>query len=95
MIRRSKADEQGSVRVTFSVDDEGVPLSVVGSFNDWDPLRHPLKKRSNGTRSVVVELPQGSEIHFRYLLDGGRFEDDPDADLVHSGEGNPEGRIIV
>ena len=28
---------------------------------------HPLKKRSNGTRSVSVELPAGSTYHYKFL----------------------------
>ena len=47
---------------------------------------HKLVKRSNGTRSVSVEVPAGQEICFRYLGDGGVWFDDPDADLVtHQG----------
>ena len=95
MIRRGKPDDQGSVRVTFSVPDDGTALSVVGSFNEWDPLRHPLKRRANGTRSVAVDLEEGREIYFRYLLDGGQFEDEADAEVVVSGGGHTECRLVV
>jgi len=71
----------GTTRVTFSVQDDR-PVSVVGDFNDWDPYRHPLVRRSNGTRSVAVTIPAGSSLHFRYLADGGRYYDDPHADLL-------------
>lgn len=68
------------VRVTFSLPDEGTAVSVVGDFNGWDPLAHPLRRRSNGTRSVAVELEAGRSYAFRYLVDGGHFLDDPAAD---------------
>ncbi|MGQ0615495.1 MAG: isoamylase early set domain-containing protein [Acidimicrobiia bacterium] len=68
-------------KITFVLPGEVGPVSVVGDFNAWDPLAHPLRKRSNGTRSVSVELGPGPHA-FRYLAEGGRFFDEPDADLV-------------
>ncbi len=61
-------------------------VSAVGSFNEWRPGVHRLVKRSNGTRSVSVDVPKGEEIKFRYLGDGGVWFDDPDADAItHEG----------
>jgi len=79
MIR--KRTKGASTVVTFAVADEGAPVSVVADFNDWDPYSHPMKKRSNGTRSVAVELPRGGATRFRYLACDGRFFDDPDGDI--------------
>lgn len=76
-----KRNEDGTTRITFAVDDER-PVSVVGDFNSWDPLAHPLVRRKNGTRSVAVGVPTGSTVCFRYLADGGEFYDDPHADIV-------------
>ena len=39
-----------------------------------------IKKRTNGTRSVQVTLPAGTQVRFRYLADGGAFFDDDAAD---------------
>jgi 1,4-alpha-glucan branching enzyme len=54
--------------------------SVVGDFNNWDAAQHPLRKRSNGMYTAIVELPSGSEYQFRYLLDENRWENEPEAD---------------
>lgn len=70
----------GRTVVTFAVPDPDAPVSVVADFNGWDPYAHPLKKRSNGTRSVAVELPAGAKARFRYLAADGTFFDDPDGD---------------
>ncbi len=79
MIRLKKAAT--GVTVTFVLDDTVPgPVSVVGDFNDWTPGAHVLRKRSNGTRSVSVTLPAGGSVRFRYLAEGGRWFDDPQAD---------------
>jgi 1,4-alpha-glucan branching enzyme len=78
-VIRKKASQQ-HVTVTFAVPDAGMPVSVVADFNGWDPLAHPMRKRSNGTRSVSVRLEKGTRAAFRYLDAEGRFFDDPDGD---------------
>lgn len=80
MIKHARARKPGHIRVTFALpsDDLEGPVSVVGDFNDWDPLAHPLRRRSNGTHSVAVEVPQEARFRFRYLEDGGRWHTDPD-----------------
>ncbi len=81
MVKRTRP-KAGSAKVTFALPDDARPVSVVGDFNDWDPLAHPLKKRWNGTRSVSVELEAGRPYPFRYLADGGDFFDEPEADSI-------------
>jgi len=76
---RSKKDH---VKVTFVLpaDRDLGPTSVVGDFNGWDPMSHPLKKRSNNTYSVSAELPRGERFTFRYLGDDGQWFNEPDAE---------------
>lgn len=83
MIKTAKSVRNGTVRVTFALptDTPGGAVSVVGNFNDWDPLAHPLRRRANGTRSASVTVPAGSTLRFRYLAEGGTwFDDDTIAD---------------
>jgi 1,4-alpha-glucan branching enzyme len=86
MVKTSKPLRDGTVRVTFALPAEHpeVVASVVGDFNDWDPFAHPLRVRSNQTRSASVTVPSGSTLRFRYLADGGRWFDD---ETVSPGEG--------
>ena len=84
MLKRQSCGSDGPLKVIFVLpasEPEG-PVSVLGSFNDWNPLLHPLKKRSNGTRSVTVEVPAGNQFQFKYLGEGGEWFCDPDADAV-------------
>jgi hypothetical protein len=89
MLKRNR------LKITFIQPGDVGPVSVVGDFNDWDPLVHPLKKRSNGTRSVTVELTEGTH-YFRYLGDEGAFFDEPEADaVVPNGYGDTHSILTV
>jgi 1,4-alpha-glucan branching enzyme len=82
MIRRSRLFGR-KTRVTFSITADQPPgtVSVVGDFNDWEPGRHELVRRRNGTRSVSVTLGPG--VHrFRYLGTDGLWFDEDQADRV-------------
>lgn len=82
-------------KITFVLPTDAGPVSVVGDFNDWDPAVHPLKKRSNGTRSVTVDVGPGRH-RFRYLGEGGAFFDDAEADgLEANGYGGTHSVIVV
>ena len=80
------APRRGSTRIQFILPDDvhDGPVSVVGTFNDWTPGVHKLVRRSNGTRSVSVEVPAGEEVRFRYLGSGGVWFDDEDAQLLEA-----------
>jgi 1,4-alpha-glucan branching enzyme len=82
MIKRSKLFGN-KTRVTFSLPNDAPagPVSVVGCFNDWEPGRHELKARRNGTRTVTVNLPPGHH-YFRYLAADGVWLDEEQADRV-------------
>ena len=88
MIKTTRPGRDGTVRVTFALpaDEPDGAVSVVGDFNDWDPYAHPLRLRSNRTRSAAVTVPAGSTLHFRYLAEGGRWFDDETVS-GHDGQG--------
>lgn len=88
-MKVSKA-KGGTVKVTFSLPLSEAPaaVAVVGDFNGWDPGAHPLRKRSNGTRSATVDLEPGRAYHFKYLDEAGTWFNDPAA---HGHEQNEYG----
>ncbi len=93
MVKTTKARQDGMIRVTFTLPD-GEPsgsVSVVGDFNQWDPFAHPLRRRSNRTRSASVTVPPGSTLRFRYLAEGGVWFDD---ETVPTGD-NQDATITV
>ena len=81
LIKATRPERNGSVRVTFALpaDEPCGAVSVVGDFNDWNPFAHPLRRRTNGTRSAAVTVPAGSSLRFRYLGEGGLWFDDETA----------------
>ena len=73
MIKQTPVKGSKKVKVNFVLPKESTAgkVSVVGDFNGWDPFVHPLKPRSNGTRSVSVTLPVSQRFAFRYLDEHG------------------------
>ena len=82
MLKKRLKKGEDQVVVTFALDggDPRLPASVVGEFNGWDPAVHPLRRRSNGTWSVVVALAKGRDYRFRYRSDDGSWFNDDGAD---------------
>jgi hypothetical protein len=74
MLRMDRA-RGGHVRLTFVLSSHEPPgrVSVVGDFNGWRPGAHELRRRSNGTRSLAVTVPEGSSIRFRYLAENDHW----------------------
>jgi 1,4-alpha-glucan branching enzyme len=92
VIKQSPIKGKDQVKVSFILPGDAVTgrVSVVGDFNDWDPTVHPLRARSNGTRSVAVTLPAQRRFAFRYLDEAGRWLDD---DAAHDYEENGVGGV--
>ena len=44
-------------------------VSLIGDFNDWDPLTHPMRRREDGWWFVEVPLAHGHH-HYLFLVDG-------------------------
>ena len=84
MIKRSRLFGN-KTRVTFCLpaDEPDGQVSVVGTFNGWEPGRHELMPRRDGTRTVSVTLAPG-RYSFRYLASNGVWLDDYHADGVRS-----------
>jgi 1,4-alpha-glucan branching enzyme len=71
-------------KVTFSLDKNDVKsakhVCVAGDFNNWDVESTPMKKVKDGEYSASVELANGNEYQFKYVLDGKEWINEPEAD---------------
>jgi 1,4-alpha-glucan branching enzyme len=84
VLKKSRPTATATRTLTFSLPTTALDgaVSVVGTFNDWTPGQHPLRRRSNGTASTSVTVPVGETVRFRYLGEHGRWFDDADADEI-------------
>lgn len=82
MISTRVARAAEAVLVTFTVsdvEDPTVRISVVGDFNDWNPLATAMEPGARG-RTATVCLQPGRRYRFRYLTEDGRWFNDAAAD---------------
>ncbi|TSA56889.1 MAG: glycoside hydrolase [Planctomycetaceae bacterium] len=93
--------KSGSIcKVTFRLPREAAgeakTVHVVGEFNNWDVYATPMKCLKNGSFTVTINLEQGREYQFRYLIDETSWENDWDADkYLPSHFGNCENSVVV
>lgn len=82
MPRKTYSKTGRTCRVTFALPaDVGAQTVVLcGDFNNWDCTSHTLTLRKDGRFSLTLSLATGRQYHYRYLLDGRRWENDWEAD---------------
>lgn len=71
-------------KVTFKVTPDLVgeadTVHLVGDFNDWEKTTTPMRKLKNGDFTVTVNLEKEKDYQFRYLVDGTKWVNEPEAD---------------
>jgi len=87
-------------KVTFRMPREAVngarTVHVVGEFNNWDIDAAPMKKLKNGSFTLTMDLEQGREYQFRYLIDRTTWENDWKADsYIPSPYGDCDNSVII
>lgn len=53
----------------FYSNRDAKSVSVIGDFNNWNPLTHPMRRREDGWWFAEVPLTQGHH-HYVFLVDG-------------------------
>ena len=80
-MKKTLSKNGKTASITFEMPAEvGEEISVCGDFNGWSPDRHRLVRRKGGRFSTTVSVPSGRSYRYRYLVDGGRWENDHAAD---------------
>jgi 1,4-alpha-glucan branching enzyme len=82
MLKKCYSKTGQSCRVTFNLPAEiGAESALLcGEFTDWEAEAKPMKPLKKGGFSLTLSLPANRSYRFRYLLDGGRWEHDWEAD---------------
>jgi 1,4-alpha-glucan branching enzyme len=94
MILREK---QGSkVRVTFRLPSTiwADSVHLVGDFNDWSRISHPLRRTRDGEWEISMLLDEGRTYQFRYLVNGSEWQNDWNADRYVSNPFGGENSLI-
>lgn len=69
---------------------------LVGDFNGWNKISHPLKKRKEGNFSTTITLESEKRYQFRYFIDGSWWDNDWNADeYIPNGVGGENSVVIV
>jgi 1,4-alpha-glucan branching enzyme len=75
-IKKQYLKSKPVCKVTFSIEaEEAKKVSVVGSFNNWNVKKAPLKKLKNGTFKGTIDLEKDSAYEFKYVVDGTYVND--------------------
>ena len=87
-------------KVTFRIPEKlgnsAKTAHVVGEFNGWNFLATPMRKLKSGAFTTTLDLEQGREYQFRYLLDKKNWQNDADADnLAPTPYADSENSVIV
>lgn len=82
MLKKEYLKSKSVCKVAFTLprDIQAQKAQLVGDFNNWDPGKTTMKKVKGGRFTVTVPLDKGREYQFRYLVNGGEWYNDPQAD---------------
>jgi len=99
-LKKQYLKKNSACKVTFSFPKEAAGsathVSLVGDFNAWNKDAIPMKRLKNGAFTATVTLEANKEYHFRYFLDGQRWENDWNADkYVANTHGSDDSVVVV
>jgi len=85
-------------KVSFKISEEEAngakKIQVLGDFNNWSLKTKPMRSLKSGDFSQTIELETGKEYQFRYLIDGEKWINDPDADSKVANEFDSENDVV-
>lgn len=99
-IKKQYSKSGSGCKVTFRLPKEAAKgaktVFLVADFNNWSHTATPMLKLKTGEFKVTLELQQGKEYKFRYLIDGHRWENDWNADqYIRNEYGSDDSLVIV
>jgi 1,4-alpha-glucan branching enzyme len=97
MIHKSPSPNQDKVLVAFEIPGTvwAERINLVGDFNGWDRDSLPLRLNRDGNWHVELELDEGGEYRFRYLIDGDYWGYDWHADKHLPGSDGSCDSVII
>lgn len=68
-------------------------VSLIGDFNNWNALSHPMQRQADGSWLLQVSLPRGRH-YYQFLVDGEPILD-PEAMCIIRRERNSRVSLIA
>ena len=96
MLQKKYSKDGKTCTVTFVLPAqiEAKTAHLYGDFTDWEKAPKLMRRKNEGGFTVKVTLPAGNSYRFRYLLDGGRWENDWAADAYAPNPFGTEDSIV-
>lgn len=81
MVEKKFLKSKPICQATFYLPEtiEATEACVVGEFNNWDQSANPLRK-TKGVWKTTLKLNSGQEYQFKYVVNGGEWHNDDQAD---------------
>jgi 1,4-alpha-glucan branching enzyme len=97
MIYKRPSTAEGKTVITFEIPGSvwADQIHLVGDFNSWDRESLPFRFTRQDTWQVELELEQGREYHFRYLVDGAHWRSDRHADRHVVGADGASDSVVI
>jgi hypothetical protein len=89
--------EPPTVEVTFTLPSEvgAADVLLCGDFNGWTSAPTPLAQGHDGAWQVTLPLEPGNSYHYRYLLDGQRWENAWQADRYEPNPFGSDNSVVI
>lgn len=99
MLKKQYLKDKPVCKVTFTLPREAAEgageVKVLGDFNDWSWDKGTVMKADKKEYKAVIELGVGRSYQFRYMIDGGRWENDHHADAYVPNEFGGDNSVLV
>ena len=83
-LKKHFDEKKRQCKVTFTLAKDKANsakyINLAGEFNNWDIESIPMKKNKAGEFSASVDLNQGREYQFKYVIDSKLWVNDMQAD---------------
>jgi len=98
-IKKHFDDKKQVCKVTFTlakdIANSAKQISLAGDFNNWDIESIPMKKNKGGEFSASIDLVEGRQYEFKYIVDGKEWLNEPDADMFVSNVFLSDNSVII
>jgi 1,4-alpha-glucan branching enzyme len=97
MLKKDYLKGKPVCKVTFVLPEaiQAESVQLVGDFNDWNPVDTAMKKQKDGRFTITLDLDQGREYQFRYLVNSSEWHNEWAADKYVSNPFNGDNSVVM